>query len=591
MNPLRISLAAATLTGAVLAQGQCPPAGAFGPIDCDAATLVGLNLGVQHLNGEVFVSGASGTAAGSTYSIFVLDEAGALLRSFPQPAAVVSGFGMRDGATDGTSLMFGSELGLFTFDINGNPVASIDAANGPQVVSNPITGPGLAVVGNYRGNAFNPNGNGGNGSFFTGSFGSDIIEIDLDGVVLNTFVNGGQWSMYGCAYNAATNSLWINDDGPGNIVELDVATGLLTGRSIAAEIAVPGGLSFTDDGLLCSLDQGTPDTVETWLVAVDMLTGVDGVLDNGNTTVNVLSTSFGWDLDAPAGTPYAWVLNLGAEATICADLPLAAIPGFESLANFSSVTDFTTPSSLFFLLEPGSAGTPVSIPSPLALGVVPDGLIRVEGVYLDPSLSPLPINVSNEGFLDLNSTPIIGVTVSAEGANSFNSDTTSGFFQIKNDSADPMKAITKVILDCTINAGTLEFDTDQTGMADLLEGGNSVAVGCSGTYRNGSDVTTGLVYDASNTVGATPCDATALTGFLGTNAGNAPDDWQTLEFNYAGGTFLNGAVFEFDSDTDGGAGINGAAMAGIVVTIEFADGSVSTGVLAATGATRSEVTL
>ena len=47
-----------------------------------------------------------------------------------------------------------------------------------------------------------------------------------------------------------------------------------------------------------------------------------------------------------------------------------------------------------------------------------------------------------------------------------------------------------------------------------------------------------------------------------------------------GGTLaMRIALFEFDIDTDGGAGINGGAMDGMVVTVEFLSGNVLTGQL------------
>ena len=61
----------------------------------------------------------------------------------------------------------------------------------------------------------------------------------------------------------------------------------------------------------------------------------------------------------------------------------------------------------------------------------------------------------------------------------------------------------------------------------------------------------------------------------------ATPDYRTLKWYFAGASFLGGAVFEFDIDTDGGAGINGGSMDGMVVTVEFLSGNVLTGQLAA----------
>ena len=40
-----------------------------------------------------------------------------------------------------------------------------------------IAGAGLAAIGNYRALTWDPDGNGGNGSFFTANFGSMLLEI------------------------------------------------------------------------------------------------------------------------------------------------------------------------------------------------------------------------------------------------------------------------------------------------------------------------------------------------------------------------------------------------------------------------------
>ncbi|MHC5064015.1 MAG: hypothetical protein ACYTG5_15880, partial [Planctomycetota bacterium] len=54
-------------------------------------------------------------------------------------------------------------------------------------------------------------------------------------------------------------------------------------------------------------------------------------------------------------------------------------------------------------------------------------------------------------------------------------------------------------------------------------------------------------------------------------------DYLQLDFTFSADTFLNGAKFEFDVDTDGGPGVNGNSMAGVLVTVEFKNGSISTG--------------
>merc|ERR1711991_1024351 len=85
----------------------------------------------------------------------------------------------------------------------------------------------------------------------------------------------------------------------------------------------------------------------------------------------------------------------------------------------------------------------------------------------------LPVVPTNEVRFSVRPN-IVGVTVAADGANTFNSDPTSGFWSVSNSSTDPNKAITSVVFDWVgavnnPNQSTQEFDTDQTGMADNFE--------------------------------------------------------------------------------------------------------------------------
>lgn len=614
MNLFRFSLTATVLTGSLVAQTVCPsatPATLLGPIDVDAVTGVGLNYGVEFAGGEFFVTGAAASTTGP-FDVFVLDANGNLLRSFPQPAASQpSALGLLDGATDSVSLFFGNENGIFAFDRNGAPRTRIFAANGAQFPTFPITGPALATLGTYRALAYDPNGNSGNGSFFAGDLGDDILEIDLAGNVLRTIANGGQWSVTGLAFvdglTFNARALWVNSSTTGDLAAIDLATGLEADVSMPLGIANGGGLCRGSDADLVSLDQGAPDTltgteIPAYLTSpLRMLTGVDGVLTPTASTATTLNSSLQWDLDAPPGTPYAYLWNVAPQSSLCGTffqfLQRPDQLAFGGLKEWESITDFTIPTSIIYLLEPASAGSPVSAPTLSlmgqtgALGNVPDGLMRLQAVYADLNAPNLlnPVRVSPPAYLTLDSTPRNGVTVATEGVNSFNADTTRGFFQISSISPDPMKAITSVTLDFTVNLSVMEFDTDQIGMADIFESGNSSVVGCVGTYRNASDILTGLDFSGLNTMPATPCNAGALSGFFGSNP-TLSDSWQTLRFEFDQGTFFNGAMFEFDADTDGG-GVDGASMAGLVVTVTFADGSMASGTLASVGGNRAEVTL
>jgi hypothetical protein len=284
--------------------------------------------------------------------------------------------------------------------------------------------------------------------------------------------------------------------------------------------------------------------------------------------------TLGWQLrdrrDLIVGAPAVFFVNvgLGGEPPIGDSTPFLRSP-------FIQTTEFSNPAGLTLALPPVLVGASTG-PASLQTLQIPPGLLQ-DGTVL--RLQPLVLSGVNGDFLLRTSNPIRyeyrgpAIEVSAEGIDSFNSDVTGGFWKVRHN--DPSRApIARVIFDGTSNG--MVFDTDQTGMADLFEGGNSLVPGCKGTYRNGSDVTTGLVYDALNTVTATPCDPAANTGWIGTNE-LSTDSFQTLEFRF--GSFSAGSTFEFDVDTDGILGNSGEWMAFMTITVELTDGTILTGTL------------
>ena len=114
------------------------------------------------------------------------------------------------------------------------------------------------------------------------------------------------------------------------------------------------------------------------------------------------------------------------------------------------------------------------------------------------------------------------------------------------------------------------WDLDSQAHGESFDAGNSTLAGYQGTYRNGSDLTTGLDYSVSP---ISPGDAAARTGYVG--------DSRTLNFHFTGGAFTSGHTFEFDCDTDGGLGYSGEDMAGMRISISLTDGSVLNGQLIA----------
>ena len=174
--------------------------------------------------------------------------------------------------------------------------------------------------------------------------------------------------------------------------------------------------------------------------------------------------------------------------------------------------------------------------------------------------------------------------VRAEGLDSENDDDRDGFWKVINATNLSIATIRFDFVRSTV-ANRMYFDTNQTGMADRFDGGNSTTPLCSGTYRNASDVVTGLDYSVSGTA---PCGGTARTGWVGSNYFGGAGSVRTLDFRFTG--FDPGEVFEFDCDVDGG-GPAGGDMAGMVATVTFTNGSSRSGQLVQLSPTTAQVGL
>ena len=202
----------------------------------------------------------------------------------------------------------------------------------------------------------------------------------------------------------------------------------------------------------------------------------------------------------------------------------------------------------------------------------------------DPGANTLGAIASNGVSADILP-PSQAIDVTCQGTNSFNSDTASGFFQVANNNTAGL-SITSVTFDWVASSnpaqGTMVFDTDQTGMANTFWEGNSG--GCAGTYRNGSDVACGLdlANPLNNLSGVTTCPTSVPHCEANNQSGTLPT-YRTLTWHFTPGSFVSGLTFEFDIDTDGGAGIGGDDMAGMVVTVVLSNGSTLTGEITAAG--------
>lgn len=161
---------------------------------------------------------------------FMFDESGNLLKIYDAvPGAQNDAFGYRDGTSDGTYIYFGWTTGVARHDADGS--------NGVQIIFGPT--PGTAVT--WRGLAYDPTGDNGNGSFWTQSFTSDLVECTLTGVLLHQFSN--DLLIYGLAYDYSTGMLWghaVDENSSAIIVEINPETGQPTGVSYPSHFNLPG---------------------------------------------------------------------------------------------------------------------------------------------------------------------------------------------------------------------------------------------------------------------------------------------------------------------------------------------------------------
>ena len=174
---------------------------------------------------------------------YVYDEYGTQLDNQPQGGGA-TGWGHRDMAWDGTD-MFGS------YSLNINGFSDIYTYDGYFV--GPINpNRAMAYDGTY---------------FYTCGFGTDLYQLDWDGVWGSTATAtdlGGPWSgAYGLAYDSIFNCLWMTTaDYSGNLYQLDMNGNLLNTYTTLPEYDIHGGCTMAPTrfgDVLVILVQSDPD--------------------------------------------------------------------------------------------------------------------------------------------------------------------------------------------------------------------------------------------------------------------------------------------------------------------------------------------
>jgi len=232
-----------------------------GPINIEVCTGDNGGLGVSTLDGNVYISSrAYITPAPHFVQMFDSDlECLDPPVRFAQDAVCTgSAWGYRDGASDGTYIYFGCEYGVGRHDADGgNSMAQ-------------ISGGAPGGVGTWRGLAYDPELDGGNGGFWTASFSTPLVSTTMSGALIDAYPNACGWSIYGIALDPCTGNLWVNSiPNIGDICEVS-REGECTGVCFTPPPRTSqGGLEGIFDGVCSSghfwdmvgLGQHTPDII------------------------------------------------------------------------------------------------------------------------------------------------------------------------------------------------------------------------------------------------------------------------------------------------------------------------------------------
>ena len=238
------------------------------------------------------------------------------------------------------------------------------------------------------------------------------------------------------------------------------------------------------------------------------------------------------------------------------DLDLIGMPDCDLLTSTDVATiPFATPA-------PPDAN--VSVPIANDAGMV--GLLfHCQAAVLAPGTNPLGVVTSNGLAVELGER---GTLVAVTGFGDYLT-----WFVAHNDGRRP--DITSIQLDFVGSSNpavqSKYFDTDEPLFGRRFDAGDSTV--CPSVFDQQNVLDVGLEFANSM---VSPCDPSARTGWTGTNPGANPGDWQTIEFEFT--DFEFDELFGFSVDVDDAPDSPGD-LAGVVVTITFANGSTLSGEL------------
>ncbi len=561
--------------------------------------------GVAYVNGEIFVTRTALTP-GTPHQVLVFGRDGRYLRTFDQlPSTAASAWGWRDGASDGHYLLFGRPGGVDVVDSSGARQTTLRAANGLRTVPTPIAS--AWPIGNYRAVAFDPTGNGGEGSIFVADLGPTVFEVPLNGHIgspPHVAYPLRDRRVASLVRDPVAGTLWIGFVGEPDVLEFRIDRSspqgrlLPTGDRIAhgdSEL-VPAGLDHAPGGLdgrdcghdLLVLEQGVgyakPDCLRSrrlhlWdgfrrAFEAELQVGVNGVFDSPIAVVSPFDQTLAWNLDVP-GLNYVLLID-AVGAPLRAPGPIGP---FKSLWELILDSPLANPASRTIEFGVLTSGVPTTVPVSALAGIPLGTRLRSQAVYIEPRVQNNgcgllnPFAVTNPTVHDWQRLPY-GIEVVTAGLDTFNADSGSGLFSVATLPEFGGSSILSMTMEL---AGNLVFDTDERNMAGEFWNGNATACSAGNTYRNRSDSSVGLDYahawnNLSSLCAGTRqnagCEAWRPIGSTGLHAFGA------LTWRFIPGQFRAGKTFEFDCDVDAfndpnHPRVGGADLEGTQVTFEI----------------------
>jgi hypothetical protein len=278
-------------------------------------------------------------------------------------------------------------------------------------------------------------------------------------------------------------------------------------------------------------------------------------------------------------------------------LPVWTLLNFSPEAELDDLTDVSSLGLGMTILTEQRTLNPLGIAQPALIGMIlstgigsshllpvgpgvylpPDFLVRAQGFWFDAT-APHVIVSTNEAYWR-GGDQQTGIVVEAVGPSSYAPHSERGFWRIAH--LGGHAAIQSVTLDWATSlepgqAGMV-FDIDEDLDGRRHDLGNAQTAGCQGTYRGGTDATTGLDYGHPGNLQAGCAVGGENSGFT-VDAGTATEAL-VLTYRFQGGLFAADKSLEFDCDTDGGLGVSGAAMRGLRVHVVLTDSTQLSGAL------------